>query len=108
MKTLKLPNSLKKVGDYAFDGCTKLTSVTIPKGLTDIGYCAFRFNQMNAISVDPANPAYDSRNNCNALIETATNTLLAGCKNTIIPNTVTAIGDGAFSYNPRPDRKSVV
>ena len=99
VKTLKLPNSLKKVGDYAFDGCTKLTSVTIPKGLTDIGYCAFRFNQMNAISVDPANPAYDSRNNCNALIETATNTLLAGCKNTIIPNTVTAIGDGAFSYN---------
>ena len=97
--TLKLPNSLKKVGDYAFDGCPQLTSLFIPKGVTEIGYCAFTFNQMNAISVDPANPAYDSRNNCNALIETATNTLLAGCKNTVIPNTVEAIGDAAFSYN---------
>ncbi|MBQ8711069.1 MAG: leucine-rich repeat domain-containing protein [Bacteroidaceae bacterium] len=95
--TVKLPNSLKKVGDYAFQSCTHLLSVTIPKGLTEIGYEAFTYSQMNAIVVDPANSVYDSRNNCNALIETATNTLLAGCKNTVIPNTVTAIGDGAFS-----------
>ena len=98
--TVKLPNSLKKVGDYAFQSCTHLLSVTIPKGLTEIGYEAFTYSQMNAIVVDPANSVYDSRNNCNALIETATNTLLAGCKNTVIPNTVTAIGDGAFGHCP--------
>ena len=39
---------------------------------------------------------YDSRNNCNAIIETATNTLIAGCQNTIIPNTVTSIWEYAF------------
>ncbi|MBQ6209968.1 MAG: leucine-rich repeat protein, partial [Prevotella sp.] len=39
---------------------------------------------------------YDSRNNCNAIIETSTNTLISGCKNTSIPNSVTTIGDGAF------------
>jgi hypothetical protein len=96
--TVKLPNSLKRVDNYAFQSCTHLSSVTIPKGLTEIGYEAFTFSQMDAIVVDPANPVYDSRNNCNALIETATNTLLAGCMKTVIPNTVTAIGDGAFGY----------
>ena len=39
---------------------------------------------------------YDSRNNCNAIIETATNRLVAGCKNTIIPDSVTEIGSTAF------------
>ena len=46
--------------------------------------------------MESGNPKYDSRNNCNAIIETETNTLIVGCKNTIIPNTVTEIGDEAF------------
>lgn len=46
--------------------------------------------------MESGNPIYDSRNNCNAIIETATNTLIAGCKSTIIPNGVTCIGDAAF------------
>ena len=40
---------------------------------------------------------YDSREDCNAIIETETNILLCGCKNTIIPNSVTSIGSSAFS-----------
>ena len=48
--------------------------------------------------VESGNPRYDSRNNCNAIIETADNTLIVGCKNTIIPNSVTSIGGWAFSY----------
>jgi hypothetical protein len=47
--------------------------------------------------VENGNTIYDSRENCNAIIETATNTLIAGCQNTIIPNSVTSIGDRAFS-----------
>ena len=46
--------------------------------------------------VENGNTKYDSRNNCNAIIETATNTLISGCKNTIIPNSVTSIGSHAF------------
>ena len=46
--------------------------------------------------VEGGNATYDSRDNCNAIIETATNTLIAGCQNTTIPNSVTSIGDCAF------------
>ena len=46
--------------------------------------------------VNSGNTIYDSRNNCNAIIETASNTLIAGCKNTVIPNSVTSIGSSAF------------
>ena len=48
--------------------------------------------------MEDGNPVYDSRNNCNAIIETATNTLHSGCKTTIIPNSVTSIGAWAFMY----------
>ena len=48
--------------------------------------------------MNSGNTVYDSRNNCNAIIETATNTLIAGCQNTVIPNTVTSIGQYAFGY----------
>jgi hypothetical protein len=49
-----------------------------------------------SIVIEEGNEVYDSRDNCNAIIETATNTLIAGCKNTIIPNSVTSIGEDAF------------
>ena len=52
-----------------------------------------------SIVVDKNNPVYDSRNNSNAIIETATNTLVSGCKTTVIPNSVTSIGSWAFSMN---------
>lgn len=51
---------------------------------------------LSSIIVDNGNTIYDSRNNCNAIIESNSNTLLCGCKNTIIPNGVTSIGGGAF------------
>jgi hypothetical protein len=44
------------------------------------------------------NTKYDSRENCNAIIETSSNTLIAGCKSTIIPNSVTSIGEYAFEF----------
>ena len=51
---------------------------------------------MTSIEVNSGNKVYDSRNNCNAIIETATNKLILGCKSTIIPNSVTSIGYYAF------------
>jgi hypothetical protein len=69
-----MPNSVTKIGEFAFHNCEGLASINVEAG----------------------NTVYDSRNNCNAIIETATNTLIIGCKNTTIPNSVTRIGDHAF------------
>jgi hypothetical protein len=69
-----IPNSVTSIREGAFDCCTNLTSVRVEEG----------------------NSRYDSRNNCNAIIETESNTLVAGGKNTVIPNSVTSIGDDAF------------
>ena len=85
------------IGEEAFFWCSYLTSVTIPNSVTNIEYDAFYgCIGLTSIVVESGNPVYDSRNNCNAIIETASNTLLAGFKNTKIPSSVTSIGDFAF------------
>ena len=65
--------------------------------MTNIGDRAFyRCNNLISIVVESGNSKYDSRDNCNAIIETSSNELIIGCKNTVIPNGVTSIGDRAF------------
>ncbi len=87
------------IDEIAFYYCTRLTSIDIPNSITKIGNFAFGCcPELANIVVESGNPRYDSRNNCNAIIETADNTLIVGCKNTIIPNSVTSIGGWAFSY----------
>ena len=82
----------------AFNGCSSLTSIIIPKSLVSIGNFAFGgISGVSSIVVDRDNPVFNSNDNCNAIIETSTNTLVQGCKNTVIPNTVTTIGKYAFS-----------
>ena len=124
LTSVTIPNSVTSIGNSAFSGCTGLTSVTIPNSVTNIGNEAFRecsgltsvtignsvtsigdaaFQSCSALSsivVQQNNSKYDSRNNCNAIIETNSNTLLSGCKNTIIPNDIIAIANDAF-YNCR-------
>ena len=78
--------------------CSSLTSVTIPSSVTSIGHGAFEDCGLSSIDVESGNSNYDSRDNCNAIIETATNTLIAGCMNTVIPNSVTSIRYGAFRF----------
>ena len=56
-----------------------------------------RCPMMMHITVDKNNQIYDSRNGCNAVIETATGTIVAACNATVIPNNVTKIGESAFA-----------
>ena len=97
LTSITIPNSVTRIGSSAFEGCSGLTSVTIPNSVTSIGSYAFRgCSGLTGIKVAYGNSVYDSRNDCNAIIETASNTLVAGCKNTIIPNSVTSISSSAF------------
>ena len=97
LTSVTIPNSVTSIEEDTFRGCSGLTSITIPNSVTSIGSSAFYgCSGLTSIKVENGNSKFDSRNNCNGIIETATNTLIKGFKNTIIPNSVTSIGSRAF------------
>lgn len=101
--SIELPQSLETIGSYAFND-TGLKNIYIPAGVTSIGGRQFEHcKDLVSIVVDKNNTVYDSRNECNAIIETATNKLINGCRNTVIPNTVTAIAGSAFRTRGVPE-----
>ena len=99
LTSITIPNSVTSIGEEALAYCTRLTSVRIGNSVTSIGSAPFLgCCELTDIVVEEGNIMYDSRNNCNAIIEKSSNILVAGCKNTMIPNSVTNIGDYAFAY----------
>ena len=118
-----IPSSVTKIGVCSFRNCTNLESIILPEGLKSILSGAFKnsrslseihipssvtfidlpssFENCSAlehISVCKDNPKYDSRNSCNAIIETETDRLVLGCSNTVFPPDIKSIGDGAFAW----------
>lgn len=116
-----IPEGTTEIGEFAFDGCSNLTNVTIPESVKVIARCAFfrcaslksitipesvtkigeatfaGCSSLESIVVAGGNPVYDSREGCNAIIETKTHMLCYGCKSTNIPQSVTKIGRHAFA-----------
>lgn len=81
-----------------FSGCYFISSITIGKNLQEFDDEAFlECKHIKSIVVDENNPFYDSRNNCNALIETGSDTLLLACNSTKIPEGIKHISERAFS-----------
>lgn len=94
--SVSIPESVTTIEEGAFTGCG-ISSIFIPKSVTRIGETSFSScSYLTTIIVDPENRVFDSRDNCNAIIETVSNTLIQGCSNTIIPASVTTIGEYAF------------
>ena len=94
---MTIPSNVTSIGLYAFDACAGLISITIPSSVTSIGNYAFRAcSGLESITVDKSNTMYDSRENCNAIIDTKNDILMFGCKNTKIPDNIKIIGEYAF------------
>ena len=95
--SLYLPDNLIEIQESAFMDCTSLKSIKLPSHLKMImSSCFYGCHNISSIEVSINNPNYDSRDNCNAVIETESNTLVLGCSETVIPQTISIIGNGAF------------
>ena len=101
IKSITIPDSVKTIGDGAFRGA-KLRSINIPKEVTSLGVDVFyNCSYLSKITVDSENPVYDSRNNCNAIIEKDSAKLVVACNKTVIPGTVKIIGENAFYWQDK-------
>ena len=97
LNSIIIPNSVTRIGNKAFYGCERLSSIFIPGSVENIVFNPFEAcSGLEHIVVESGNLFYDSRENCNAVIITNSSTMVSGCKNTIIPNSVTTIGNHAF------------
>lgn len=97
LTSLQLGNSIEFMENDAFRYCTSLESVTIPKSVKNIGEGAFMgCYSLSSVKVEEGNTYFDTRNDCNALINSSTNKLIIGTRNTTVPSSVTSIGVGAF------------
>lgn len=94
LASVRIPSNVGSICNYAFYGCDHLGVVNIPSGLTLVEPLAF--TGCAGFEVVSGNSRYDSRNNCNSIIETNTNKLIIGSNSSTIPSSVTSIGYYAF------------
>lgn len=100
MESVVIPNGVKRIKHYAFCECPFLKSIHLSSTVEQIDYPSFYgCGNISQISVDKSNPIYDSRNNCNAIIDKDAEMLVLGCSSTIIPSNISEIGEYAFSYS---------
>jgi hypothetical protein len=97
LSSITIPDGVTTIGTGAFES-TWLRSVHIPASVTSIAVGAggsfLKADRLESITVDPANPVYDSRDNCNCIIKGSE--IIVGSINCTIPTSVTGIGDYAF------------
>lgn len=96
ISSITLPEGLRYLGRWSFESCRNLHSINIPSTVDSINCEAFNGNSLKSITVDPANPVYDSRDSCNAIIHTASNVLVIGCQNSVIPEGIVELGPWSF------------
>lgn len=89
-------NKVQTTGNYCFSN-SGLTSIHIPETLTSIN-TGFIINcgKLTSVTVDENNPIYDSRDNCNAIIQKSKDSLKHGCNTTVIPNSVRILDTYCF------------
>ena len=98
LKNIIIPDSVTGIYNLAFAQCTSISSIIIPKSVISLGMAVFdSCDNLKNIKVDEDNSIYDSRDNCNAIIESKSNKLICACNATVIPETVTTIAQGVFS-----------
>ena len=96
--SIDIPSTVTSLGRHCFANCVSLQSINIPSSVTSLGEdCFHDCHSLHSMTVDEGNRVYDSREDCNAIIETATNTMVAGCEQTVIPSSVTSLGDWCFA-----------
>ena len=96
--SITVPDYIDTIDYGAFQYCRALESVTISENVRHIVFSAFDYcDNLRSITVEAGNSVYDSRDNCNAINETKTNTMMFACKATTIPTSITSIGDYAFA-----------
>lgn len=99
IRSVQLPSTLDSIRQSTFAYCSKIQELTIPASVRYLGYnMVGGCGQLHHLAVDPANPVFDSRRGCNAVMHTATNRLMAGCSATLIPEETESIHQYAF-YN---------
>lgn len=97
LESIEIPESVTEIGNDTFTGCSSLRSIFIPKNVTSIpGNIFAGCSSLESIRVSDENKTYDSRNNCNALINTKYLLLIAGCNGTKIPEGIVRIAEEAF------------
>lgn len=106
LKRIVIPQGVTTIGNKAFYACETVKALNIPSNVSEIGYDAFAFCKgLESITVSAENEVYEGVGNC--LIRVADKYLVAGCKNSVIPNgRVEEIGLCAFTGCS--DLKSIV